>query len=589
MTATLWLAAFLAPLGGAVLLVVTRGGSGAARRWSTRWAAATLTPALLLTLLPGGAEGKELAWLLLGTSVALDTVGRPLLLVAVLLYGAALRATARSAEPRAAELAAFLLVSFVGNMGVYVAADAVTFYLCFALMSFAAAGLVLHHRDGPARRAGRVYLTLTMLSESAILVALLLVVSAGGAALADAPAAVAASPHTGLVVGLLLVGFGVKGALLPLHAWLPLAHPAAPPPASAVLSGAMVKAGLVGWFRFLPIGEAELDGWGLVVVVLAFGGAFAAVPVGWLQRDPKVVLAYSTISQMGFLGALVGVALAAPELAPACIDAGVVYAVHHGLAKGALFLGIPVWDHHAHGRTRLLVLTGLVLAGLAVAGAPLSSGSVGKYAAKNALEGATVAGVDLVQLLPFVATGSTVLLLRFGALLRHADLHPSPARRDPELPAWLGLVVLSVSVPWIVTDAWVPLDAVPGLEVVTLWDATWPILVGIGLALSAWRLSRHELVPAWIGNPDGRLVPAGDLVVPAEVAVLKLGVEARSVARGVGQRRSSLTGAARGAGDASVAVARLAERTEARLGGWRGAGLLLLLLVLAAVLAGALP
>src|SRR5699024_2367349 len=150
-----------------------------------------------------------------------------------------------------------------------------------------------------------------------------------------------------------LVGFGVKAGTVPLHVWLPLAHPAAPPAASAVLSGAMVKAGLVGWLRLLPSGPDQTgltDGaipqtvaiFGWVLLVSALAGGFASAVLGVLQNDPKVVLAYSTISQMGFTTAVVAVGLIEPEFGDVTAAAAVLYAVHHGLAKGALFLGVPV-------------------------------------------------------------------------------------------------------------------------------------------------------------------------------------------------------------------------------------------------------
>jgi formate hydrogenlyase subunit 3/multisubunit Na+/H+ antiporter MnhD subunit len=509
MTVVLWALALLYPL----VLVTALAGSGLAapgraartRRRLLPWAPPAVLPFVLLTLLPpdgpGGRPALEVPWMLFGMSWELDPVARPLVLTGALLYGAALAATTWTKPSRAegtgsAGLTGFLLVSLVGNMGVYAAADAVSFYLCFALMSFAAYGLVVHHRTRQARRAGRVYLVLTVLSESTILGALLLVVSAGGMRLADAPAAAAGSEHLHWIVGLLLVGFGVKAGTLPLHVWLPLAHPAAPPAASAVLSGAMVKAGLVGWLRFLPLGEVPLERWGTALVVLALLGAFLAVPVGDLQGDPKVVLAYSTISQMGFLAAVVGVALAVPELAEACIGAAVVYSVHHGFAKGALFLGVPVWKHFGAARTAPLAVLGLCGAALAVAGAPLSSGAVGKYAAKNAVDGATVAGLDLTQLLPFVATGSTLLLLRFGLILARAERGPQH-RPDAELWAWLLIVLTGITVPWTLTQQWVPIAAFPGIEPVTLWDASWPILLGLLIGAGWWWLSARDAVPAW--------------------------------------------------------------------------------------------
>src|SRR5690606_9904977 len=126
-------------------------------------------------------------------------------------------------------------------------------------------------------------------------------------------AAVAASPSGPIVAGLLLAGFGVKVGAVPLHMWLPLAHPAAPTPASAVLSGAMSTAGLLGWLRVLPFGDASLPSIGIWVLAAGMLAAFAGVAAGLTQTDAKTALAYSSISQMGLLTMAVGAGLAAPE------------------------------------------------------------------------------------------------------------------------------------------------------------------------------------------------------------------------------------------------------------------------------------
>lgn len=586
----LWASAVLLPLLLAAVLVATRPTGDPPpswlHRWSVRLAQLALLPALALTLLPpdelGTVAALEVPWLLLSTTVALDPAGRALLLVAVVLYAAALTAVSWRHTLRAAELEAFLLVSFVGNLGVYAATDAATFYLAFAVMSFAAAGLVLHERTAVAYRAARVYLTLTVISEAAVLGALILTVGAGGLDLADAPAAVAASPHTSLIVALLVVGFGVKAGLVPLHLWLPLAHPVAPPAASAVLSGAMVKAGLVGWLRFLPLGEVELRAWGMVVVLLALVGALGAAVVGVGQRDPKVVLAYSTVSQMGYLSAVVGISLVQPVLAPAAVASAVVYAVHHGLAKGALFLGVPVWKHHRTDRSRWVVVAGLAVAGLAVVGAPFTSGALGKYATKTAVEGATLWGLDLVQVLPFVATGSTLLLVRFTWLMWHTEPDPLPVGSDPELPAWLVIVLAALVLPWWVTETWVPVTGVPELDPITLWDATWPILLGLVPAALVWWRARSGAGGGWHERTS---IPAGDLVVPAEHVVALAGDGLGRTGRDLGAARE------RGLERLSSGWASWRERAGEPLGSltrslesYRGSGLLVLALLLLVVL-----
>ena len=86
--------------------------------------------------------------------------------------------------------------------------------------------------------------------------------------------------------------------LVPLHVWLPLAHPAAPMPASAVLSGAIIKAGVIGLIRFLPF-DGALPDWGAVLTAVGLLTAFYGVAVGITQANPKTVLAYSSVSQMG--------------------------------------------------------------------------------------------------------------------------------------------------------------------------------------------------------------------------------------------------------------------------------------------------
>lgn len=573
----LWLLAVLAPAGcaAALALVALRPPGDPARRRLVRAAPVSLLPAAALAVVGPAAGDLDLPWLLLGTSASLDPVGRPLLLAAAALYAATLATAAHARGGRAAALAALLLTCFVGNATAFVAADAATFTAGYAVMSVAAYGVVAHDRTAAARRAARAYLTLGVVSEVAVLAAVVLVVHAGGLRLADAPAAVAASPHTGTIVGLLLLGFGIKAGLVPLHGWLPLAHPAAPPPGSAVLSGAMVKAGLVGWLRFLPLGEVALPGWGTTLVVLAFVGAFGALVPGVLARDPKVALAYSSVSQMGFAAVLVGVALLAPDLAPACVLASVVYAVHHGMAKGGLFLSVAVWRRHGGGRCRGLVVAGTAMLGLAVAGAPLGSGSVAKYAAKQAVGPAPLDVVDITALLPFVGTVSTLLLARAAVRLLAG---PEPGRDglDAPLITWVLLVCGGTAATWWLADRWSPLLRVPRLDAVTLWDAAWPVLLGLALAGVAWAVGRAGLLPRRVatGEPEPA-VAAGDVLVPAERAVGRLLAALPDAGDRLGAARDRTQAAAVRAGGALGRVDPVG-RAEGRLTGWVPSGVAVL-------------
>ncbi len=583
----IWVLAVVLPVAvatGLVLLSLGEHPRGRALTVLERLAPVTLLPAALLALLgPEVAGTVDVPGLLLGATTTLDPVARPLLLVAAVLYAAALAAASEQGVRRTAVLSALLLVCFVGNAVVLVAADAATFYVGYAVMSVSAYGLVVHTRTPSARRAGRLYLTLALVSEMAVLSALLLVVQAGGARLADAPAAVADSPHTGTVVALLLLGFGIKAGLFPLHGWLPLAHPAAPPPGSAVLSGAMIKAGLVGWLRFLPLGEVALPGWGGALVLLSLAGAFLALVPGLLTDDPKVALAYSSVSQMGFVGVLVGVALSAPSLAAVCVPAAVLYAVHHGIAKGGLFLSVTVWRLHGNGPLRRYVLAGMALLALAVAGAPFGSGSVAKYAAKQAIYPAAQDVVDLVALLPLVGTVSTLLLVRAGVRLLRTS-HPESAGLDPAMVSWTLLVLGGTVATWWLAATWFPALSVPALDAVSLWDATWPVLLGLALAAAAGAAARRGVLPARVAAVR---VAAGDLLVAADVAAA---ATVRAGARGghaLGRGRDAVRGAL-GAAARRLPVG-LIDRAEAGLAGWVPSGVAVLgvAAVVAVVLAGA--
>jgi len=221
-----------------------------------------------------------------------------------------------------------------------------------------------------------------------------------------------------LVTAGLAVAAGILASALPLHVWLPLAHPAAPTPSSAVLSGAMIKAGLLGWLRFLPLGGAFLSEWGLLFVGAGLLAALGGVMVGLTQRNLKTVLAYSSISQMGLMTAGVGLALLLPERVPEAVAAVAVTACHHGLTKGALFLGVGMIDAVPRSsRRRVWLHAGLSWCALALAGFPLTGGFLAKGLIKDVAVLLPPPWSDLVNLfLPLTAGGTALLMLHFLSL-----------------------------------------------------------------------------------------------------------------------------------------------------------------------------
>ncbi|MFN2165998.1 MAG: complex I subunit 5 family protein, partial [Anaerolineae bacterium] len=369
--------------------------------------AVAAVPALVAAiLLPAGTQ-LEIPWLLLGTLLGLDQPGRIFLTFTAILWLAAALYAAQSMRdaPHAGRFRAFFLLAMAGNLWLIVGQDLVSFYLGFTLMGLASYGLVIHHGDAAALKAGKVYLVMTILGEMALFVALVLI-AAQTESLTPAPDQLAGLSD--LTIGLLVLGLAVKAGLVPLHVWLPLAHPAAPIPASAVLSGTMIKVALLGWLRFLPVGQVAVPEWGMLLVFAGLLTLFFAIPIGLVQSDPKVVLAYSSVSKMGLLALVLGLILIEPAVAPAGILMLSLYAAHHALVKGGLFLGVGL---RRYGSAQPLILGGLMILALSLAGAPPTSGAVAKYGIKPILAGTDWSWLTAAVTLSTVAT--TLLMTRF--------------------------------------------------------------------------------------------------------------------------------------------------------------------------------
>jgi hydrogenase-4 component B len=237
---------------------------------------------------------------------------------------------------------------YLGAMNlVLLAGDAFSFLVSWEFMSLTSWALVIaHHHVRENLRAGYVYLLMAGFGTLTLLLAFGLLAGAGGNYAFDAIRATRpASDLAALVLMLVLVGTGSKAGLVPLHAWLPLAHPAAPSHVSALMSGVMTKVAVYGFVRivFDLLGPPD---WWWSLPVLAAGGATAAMGVLYalMQRDLKRVLAYSTIENIGIIFSALGLALAfkthGMTLAAAlALTAALLHVFNHSLFKSLLFCG----------------------------------------------------------------------------------------------------------------------------------------------------------------------------------------------------------------------------------------------------------
>jgi formate hydrogenlyase subunit 3/multisubunit Na+/H+ antiporter MnhD subunit len=246
---------------------------------------------------------------------------------------------------------------FLGAMNLVVLADdAFAFLVSWEFMSLTSWALVMaHHHDPENRRAGYIYITMASFGTLSLLLAFgLLAGGGGGYTFGQMREAAPAFPM--LVLILALLGAGSKAGLVPLHVWLPLAHPAAPSHVSALMSGVMTKVAIYGFIRivFDLLGPAD---WVWSVIVLSVGAVTAVLGVlsAVLQRDLKRLLAYSTIENIGIVFIGLGLALAFKanamlSAAALAFTAALLHVFNHSLFKSLLFLAAGAVLHATHER-----------------------------------------------------------------------------------------------------------------------------------------------------------------------------------------------------------------------------------------------
>ncbi len=251
----------------------------------------------------------------------------------------------------------------VGMALVLTARNGVLFLVAWEVMSLASFFLVVFDEgDVGARDAGWTYLVATHIGTAFLIALFLLLGRAGGSQ--DFAAYAAPAGWTGGLFLMALIGFGTKAGLFPLHVWLPEAHPAAPSPVSAVMSGVMIKTGIYGIVRMLAILE-KVPGWcGWLVLGVGAVSGILGVLFALAQHDLKRLLAYHSVENIGIIAlgiglGMLGVHYGVPALAALGFAGGLLHVLNHALFKGLLFLGAGAVAH-ATGTRNIERLGGLL-------------------------------------------------------------------------------------------------------------------------------------------------------------------------------------------------------------------------------------
>jgi hydrogenase-4 component B len=288
---------------------------------------------------------------------------------------------------------------------VFTASNVVFFLMAWELMTLSAYLLVaFEHESAESRKAGALYILMSRGGTGMLFVGLLLLASGAGsldfAGLHGAGERLA--PFEGALAFLLLfLGFGVKAGVIPLHIWLPVAHPAAPSNVSALLSGIVIKSGIYGMARVFFDFYGGLPVWaGMAVLVVGVVSALLGVLYALMEHDLKRLLAFHSIENigiilMGFGSALLFRSFGHPQLAALALVAGLFHTLNHGVFKCLLFLGAGGVLHATHTRNmeemgglirRMPATAAYFLVGaVAISGLPPLNGFVSEWFTYQAL------------------------------------------------------------------------------------------------------------------------------------------------------------------------------------------------------------
>ena len=338
----------------------------------------------------------------------------------------------------------------------------VTFYLFYELMTLLSVPLILHNRSKDAIKGGLKYLFYSLFGAYMVLFGLFFLnrfatsfdfLPGGNLDMG----AVSGNEGLMLVVAFsMIIGFSVKAGMFPLHAWLPTAHPVAPAPASAVMSGIIVKMGVLGMIRvaYYLVGADFLQGtwvqtaWMSLSLVTVFMGPMLA----YREKVMKKRLAYSTVSQASYI--LFGLSL----LQPAAMTGALLHVVFHAVIKSCLFLSAGTIIYKTH-KTNVADLRGIgkempvaiwcyTFASAALIGIPPASGFISKWYLAT---GALASGIEVfswlgpvVLLTSALLTAGYLLPITVNGFLPGADYDYSALqKKEPNMTMLLPLLILA--------------------------------------------------------------------------------------------------------------------------------------------------
>ena len=305
----------------------------------------------------------------------------------------------------------FILLTLGATEGVMLSGDLMTTFIFFEILSFTSFTWVIHEQTKEAVQAGYTYLFIAVFGGLVLFMGLaLLYYETGTLSYADLKAAVDACPDRRMILAAgicVLLGFGAKAGMFPLHVWLPKAHPVAPSPASALLSGILTKVGIYGILMITLHALVEDSVFGTIILIAGMITMLLGAVLGVFSVNLKRTLACSSMSQIGFIltgvGMLILLSAAGSEEGYAIALPGLLlHMVNHSIIKLTLFMcaGVVVMNLHklnldeirGWGRKKNKLKIAFALGALGISGVPLMNG----YMSKTLLHEGIVEGIHAI-------------------------------------------------------------------------------------------------------------------------------------------------------------------------------------------------
>ncbi len=421
----------------------------------------------------------------------------------------------------------FYNLLIAGMVLVVIAWNAIVFIMAWELMSLASYFLVtMDHEKPSVRDAGWIYLMATHLGTAFLFVLFLMM----GPTSLDFDA-LGPGTHGSLLFLFAVIGFGTKAGFVPLHVWLPEAHPAAPSHVSAVMSGVMIKTGIYGLLRMITLLGPPPLWWGMVMIGIGLSSGVLGVLFALAQHDLKRLLAYHSVENIGIIAigiglGMIGMTTHSISLMSLGFAGALLHVLNHALFKGLLFLGAGAVLHATHTleidrlggllkrmpQTAIVFLTGAV----AISALPPLNGFISEFLmyfgavrTPHAVMPAVIGGLALIGGLAAACFAKAFGMVFLGQPRTELTGTPHDPGVAMMLPMWIlafGCLAVGLLAPWGITSlapAVAQLSGFPANEM--LADAQVPltgivlgttgflILGAILVGLRAWLLSGREV------------------------------------------------------------------------------------------------